>query len=136
MISAPRLLVADDDAVVLELILALLKTRGYDVGACADGQTALELLFEKPFSLAILDLEMPKRTGLDVALELRRRGKDTPVLFISGNFTPETLRACRELTRSECLEKPFNVGAFLEAIQRNLEPCAGPATPRPPAPGR
>lgn len=136
MNSGSRLLVADDDAVVLELIRGLLKARGHSVETCADGPAALKLLFEKPFSLAILDLDMPGRSGLDVALELRRRGKDTPILFISGNFSPETLRACRNLPRSECLEKPFNVPVFLDAVVKSLEPRAGSAAPQPPASGR
>ncbi|HXG61847.1 MAG TPA: response regulator [Planctomycetota bacterium] len=136
MNSGSRLLVADDDVVILELIRGLLKGRGYGVETCTDGPTALKLLCEKPFSLAVLDLDMPGRTGLDVGLELRRRGKDTPILFISGNFSPETLRACRSLPRSECLEKPFNVAVFLDAVAKGVELCDGSAAPQPPASGR
>lgn len=137
MKSRFTLLVADDDAVILELVRSILTGCGYSVDTCAEGQATLQLLLEKSYALAILDLDMPGRTGLEVAHELRRRGRDTPVLFISGNFTPENLRNCRELTRVECLEKPFNVGAFLEAVVRSLAPCgAPPQPPQPPAPGR
>lgn len=137
MKSRPALLVADDDAVILELVRAILTGCGYFVETCADGETTLQLLLEKPYALAILDLDMPGRTGLAVAQELRRRGRDTPILFISGNFTPENLQNCRKVTRTGCVEKPFNVGVFLQAVARSLEPCGvPPPPPRPAAPGR
>jgi len=68
-----RILVVDDDILVLEALEGLLKSSGYEVKCLTRGQEALAILDQEEFDLLILDVVMPKITGFDVCGEVRKR---------------------------------------------------------------
>jgi len=98
--SKNLILVVDDDAEIVSLTCATLKSAGYETIACTGGAQALEL-FEKhrdEICLVLLDLVMPGLTGREVAQRIRRVKKDAKILFISG-YIPEN--------KSEDLDGPI-----------------------------
>lgn len=96
--SATRVLVIDDSDTVIKSLKARLGARGYEVTGASDGATALELLATDSFDVVLLDLKMPRMSGLDVLRVLRRRYSATqlPVIVLTvSEDTPDILEAYR-----------------------------------------
>src|SRR3954468_12628479 len=79
-----RVLVADDDAAVRESLKQLLEAAGYQVKLAANGQEAVAVLASHRTDLLLLDLEMPKRDGWDVLLQLSDESSPLRVIVITG----------------------------------------------------
>lgn len=85
-----------------------------------DGAALLSYLGEHPecaASLIMTDMEMPRCGGLLLAQTLRKDGKNTPILFLSGSFTPEIIAKLSEFRDAAWLGKPFAPNEFLAAIR-------------------
>ncbi len=123
-----RVLVADDDELVRRLIHTILTQQGYDVGLCPDGEAALDRLAEGGWSLLIVDLHMPRRSGLEVIRELRARGAGLPAILISGVMSEEVVEECGGLGPVECIPKPFGVERLTAAVARFIHGVNPPAT--------
>lgn len=87
-VSGPTILVADDDADLLLLMTRRLSKAGYQVISASDGQQALELVEEFLPEMAVLDVLMPKLTGIEVVLRLRSdpATHDMLIMLISAGF--------------------------------------------------
>jgi PAS domain S-box-containing protein len=79
-----RLLVVDDDVEVLGLLRDMLRLKGHRVVATHDGEKALDLIATESFDLVLTDLGMPVVSGWDIAMSVKKRGKHTPVILITG----------------------------------------------------
>ena len=101
-----KVLVADDDRELVELLGYALKRDGHRVVSAYDGLTALQLFqIEKP-DLVLLDLNMPKRNGLEVIRELRRRS-EVPILMLTVKMDEETVVEALEVGADDYVYKPF-----------------------------
>jgi DNA-binding response OmpR family regulator len=119
-----QILVADDEPDVLEVIKAILEHEGFRVRTARDGEQAFKSLRKYDFDAAILDVEMPKATGIRVLKLMRRSSKlkDIPVMLITGNL----LRA-KELEENgvadlanDHLFKPFNTRDLIKRVKALL----------------
>lgn len=130
-----RILVADDDNVLRHAIVKILKGCGYEVTAFDNGADALEALQRDSFDLAILDIWMPRMSGIEVLSHLRNTTSRSRIIIMTSDDTPETLlRAVREQAY-DYIAKPFPPQSIVERAQRalhkDLEPpievlCAQP----------
>ena len=110
------ILVVDDDPSVRATIACALTELGYTVRTAADGETAIELVREKPPGLIILDYLMPGMDGAEVAREIAAIDPELPIVFSTGHAALRTLRAAAgEDVR--ILEKPFTLDE-LDALLR------------------
>jgi len=119
-----KILVVDDDILVLEALEELLKSSGYEVRVATRGQEALEVLEKEHFDLLILDVVMPKMTGFDVCCEVRKRDDEMSTVKIIM-LTAKTEAPNTEL-RKECgcdlyLTKPIDPARLKELIRNTLE---------------
>jgi class 3 adenylate cyclase len=107
---APRVLVADDDRSIRDLLQSYLEASGCRVLTAADGQTALDIAQKQVVDLVLLDVQMPRMNGLEVCRKLKV-GEFTrliPVMIVTAHDTdPERLEAIDAGT-DEFLGKPFN----------------------------
>lgn len=125
-----RILVADDDAHIVELVALYLERAGYDVLRAADGDEALAGALEHHPDLVILDVMMPGRDGLQVCQVLRRQS-DLPILLLSARAADLDRIAGLRLGADDYVTKPFNpdeLVARVEAILRRSRPEAVGAT--------
>lgn len=113
-----RILLAEDDPLVRNFLKQVLLNEGHFVVACEDGEAAWSQLSKESFSLLITDLEMPGRSGLELAQKLRASGKQTPIIIISGNFNADALLASAAIENVQCLSKPFTIAQLSETIFR------------------
>jgi len=86
--------VADDLALVLNAVSALLQESFDIVAMVSDGHAALEAILEHEPELAVLDISMPGMSGIDVAREVRRRGNNTRIVFLTMHEDSDILAAC------------------------------------------
>lgn len=106
-----RLLVVDDNPDNREMLTRRLRRLGYaNVECAADGEEALAMNAETPFDVILLDVMMPRKSGIEVLEELRlaNRLDDTPVIMISAATELDTVVRCLELGAEDYLPKPFN----------------------------
>jgi two-component system cell cycle sensor histidine kinase/response regulator CckA len=113
-----RLLVIDDEAMILRASARVLSVRGARVTAAADGHHGLELFAADPhaFDCVVLDVAMPFIDGIEVAQEARAMREDVPILFISGYGREEIQRRIVALDRVAFLEKPFSSTRLIAEI--------------------
>jgi FixJ family two-component response regulator len=114
--------VVDDDESVRESLPDLLKEFGFAARAFSSPEEFLASGCVPPTKCLILDIAMPGMSGPDLQRELKRRGHEIPIIFITAS-TDKTVRPrLLELGAIECLFKPFSDTALLEAINSALHP--------------
>ena len=115
-----RILVAEDQADIRELIVLNLRQAGYTVHAVADGRSALASQTEQASDLLILDLMMPGLDGLEVCKALRARGHSTPILMLTAKSTELDRVLGLELGADDYLTKPFSMAELLARVKALL----------------
>jgi DNA-binding response OmpR family regulator len=115
-----RILVAEDQADIRDLIVLNLQQSGYAVEACADGLSALQRQSEAACELLILDLMMPALDGLEVCKALRARGSATPILMLTAKSTELDRVLGLELGADDYLTKPFSMAELLARVKALL----------------
>ena len=115
-----KILVIDDEAEIRESLETLLTFEGYQVDVAADGTSGLAALEAKPYDLALLDLMMPDRSGLDVLKDLRQRDVETPVMVITAYGSVENAVAAIKLGANDFVTKPWNNDKLLIEIAQTI----------------
>ena len=111
-ISTTRLLVVEDDDSIRETVQEALKSEGFEVTACQNGNDALNLLTTsaaESIDALVLDLMLPGMGGLDLCRELRKRGISTPILVISARDSETDRVLGLEVGADDYLVKPFGL---------------------------
>ena len=104
-----RILVVDDEQMLLDMVEDALTFAGYDIAVAADGLTALGLVRNERPDLVILDVNMPEPDGFQVARSLRTTHPDLPVLFLTARSDIEDLRTGFDAGGDDYLTKPFRL---------------------------
>lgn len=112
-----RLLLAEDDLDLLELVERVLARAGYDVVRAVDGQAALHLGLTQQFDLAVLDRGLPARDGLEVLRAWRSGGIAMPTLILSAYGTIEDRITGLDAGAEDYLVKPFEVNELLARLR-------------------
>jgi excisionase family DNA binding protein len=118
--ARPRVLVADDEASIRDLLAKTLALADYEVDLVPDGRSAIERLRIMPYDLLITDLKMPGVDGLAVIREARRLRADIPVIIITGFSTEASAIEAVNLGVSGYLTKPFRVPRVLATAAKAL----------------
>ena len=115
-----RILVVDDDADVRDVLTRFLKRRGYIVEHACDGEEALDAVREHEPDLMLLDIYLPKMTGLDVLLHMRDEHLYARTIALSGIPDDQIVQSSKELGAVDFMAKPFDFPALTAAIDANL----------------
>ena len=111
---------ADDEAMVRQVTGDVMRSMGYTVVEAVDGVDALEKFQRAPqtFSMAILDLVMPRMDGYATFHALRRIRPDLPVVFISGYSREEVPMPAEVRDHAGFLQKPFQMNQLVQVLER------------------
>jgi DNA-binding response OmpR family regulator len=122
-VTAPLVLLAEDDEDVRALAELVLRREGYEVAAVADGQAALEAAAERTPAVAVLDVSMPRMDGLEAARRLRERPEmhDVPIMLLTARVTEDDRERGREAGVDDQLDKPFSPAVLAERVRTLLE---------------
>lgn len=114
-----RILAVDDEPDILELLVEILRSEGYEMLAASDGMAALNLLGRTGADLVITDTMMPHLDGVALIRSMRERPdlRDVPVIMMSAAGRP----ALDGLDVSTFLHKPFDLSALLDAVAQAVD---------------
>lgn len=112
-----RILVAEDEKDMNRLISRALEKEGYGVDSCYDGEEAMEYLESADYDGAVLDIMMPKKDGYQIVKELRQKGDDTPVIFLTARDSIADRVKGLDLGADDYLIKPFDFDELLARIR-------------------
>ncbi len=124
-----RLLLIEDEPGLVLTLTDRLTREGYRVENSADGESGLERAAGEVFDLLLLDVMLPRRNGLDVLRELRKRGVDTPVIMLTAKGQVTDKVAGLKLGADDYVTKPFEMVELLARIEAKLRRV--PATTHP-----
>jgi DNA-binding response OmpR family regulator len=122
MVLSRRILLAEDQADIRDLVAMNLRSGGYEVTAVGDGLAALNAFNADPaaHALLILDLMMPGMDGLEVCKALRARAAATPILMLTAKSTELDRVLGLELGADDYLTKPFSLAELLARVKALL----------------
>ncbi|HBQ13836.1 MAG TPA: hypothetical protein DEF51_22770 [Myxococcales bacterium] len=120
--TRPRVLIADDDELMIRSVRGLLKRAGYDVVACSDGEDAVEAARRESFALVILDGQMPRLDGFSALAELRKLPgcRRVPIMMLTSLGEDEHVERAFANGADDYLEKPFNPRQLRARVRRML----------------
>ncbi len=128
-----HVLLAEDDAVNQLLATRLLQKRGHSVVVAGDGRQAIEAFARERFDLVLMDLHMPRVSGVEAAVAIRAAeagtGRRVPIIAVTANTKSQAAEQCFAADMDAYMSKPFRAADLFEAIARLL------GSPAPHAPG-
>jgi two-component system, OmpR family, KDP operon response regulator KdpE len=127
-----RILVVDDDPLILKFVTVNLEARGFQVFQASDGEQALEAFNNTPLDLILLDIMMPKINGHDVCFRIRQQSA-IPIIMLSGLDGPQDKAACLDSGADDYMTKPFSLRvlfARIEAVLRRSQSKLPPGNDR------
>ena len=110
-----HVLIVEDEPEMAKLLSRGLQEEQFEVSLAHDGQAALELSSSRPFDVILLDVMLPKMSGLEVARQLRGREQETPVLMLTARDSLHDIVKGLNAGADDYLTKPFS---FLELLAR------------------
>ena len=118
--TAKKILVAEDQTDIRQLLVLNLRSAGYDVTEAVDGLQALALQTATPHDALVLDLMMPGLDGIELCKTLRARGCSTPILMLTAKASELDRVLGLELGADDYLTKPFSLAELLARVKALL----------------
>ena len=120
--SRKRILICDDDPVILRLLEVNLELEGYDVLLADNGEKAVEVAQADRPDLILLDIMMPRLDGYETAARLKEVDgtKDIPVVFLSAKAQQADIDKGKTFGVADYLTKPFDPNDLIETVERLL----------------
>jgi DNA-binding response OmpR family regulator len=117
--GGPLVLVADDEEDILVLVSFRLDRAGCTVLTAEDGKEALDLILEKRPDIAVLDVRMPKLSGIEVLRRVRADAAvgQTPVILLSAGVQEESISKGLEAGANEYMKKPFSPDELVARVE-------------------
>jgi DNA-binding NtrC family response regulator len=115
-----RILIVDDEEIVLRSCLRILANTDYVVDVAEGGLEALKKIDETPYDVLVVDIMMPKMDGLEVLRHVKNTRPDSEVIIFTGLAQSETALRAQKLGAFGYLPKPFEPDEILQMIERAL----------------
>ena len=116
-----NILIVDDDHELLSNLSEILRDRGYQTTEASSGQEALDKAASEGFDIVLLDQTMPKISGMDVLVELKKIRPRIKIIMITAFATIDNATQAIKKGASDYISKPFNVEDLDATISRTLE---------------
>jgi CheY-like chemotaxis protein len=122
---AGRILVAEDNKSIQEIVSRLLKFMGFEVALAGNGFEALLLFIGNSFDLVLTDLEMPIMDGLSLAGHIRERSPSTPIILLTGSDRETVRKKVETGPFDSVIFKPFRLEDLTSTVRGALAPREG-----------
>jgi two-component system response regulator PhoP len=120
-----RILLVEDEAPLRETLAARLKREGYAVDVAGDGEEGLYLGKEMPVDIAVIDLGLPKLSGMDLVTALRKEGRKFPILILTARSSWQDKVEGLKTGADDYLVKPFHVEELLARVNALVRRASG-----------
>jgi CheY-like chemotaxis protein len=121
LLTSPSLLITDDDSDFRETLQAALQPRGFRTLLAGDGEEALEIVRREEVHLLLLDMHMPKLTGLETLRLVRQFRAMLPCILLSAQWDDWLMEQARREQVFSMLSKPVTLGQLTGAVFQALE---------------
>jgi len=119
--TLPHIRVVEDDITLATLLKENLKLNAYTTRLCKDGEEAWQVYQKERFDLALLDVNMPKKNGFELAKLIREQDAFTPLVFLTANSSEEDKLKGFGLGADEYITKPFSTQELLARLKAILK---------------
>ena len=119
--SNPHILIVEDESALSALLKENLKMAGYSTRLCKDGEEGWQVFQKERFDLCLLDVNMPKKTGFELAKLIREEDVFTPIIFLTANTSEEDKLKGFGLGADEYITKPFSSQELIARIKAILK---------------
>lgn len=114
-----KILLVEDDIEISDMLKNFLMTENYEVTTAFDGESACQEFFADDYSLVLLDLMIPKKSGMEVMKEIREKNT-VPIIILSAKDTDSDKTLGLGLGADDYITKPFSVTEILARIKANI----------------
>lgn len=114
------ILIIEDEKKLVEILRRALKNELYSVDVAYDGEEGLEKAMKNNYSLIVLDIMLPKKDGMAVCQELRKRGVFTPIIMLTARGTIEDRISGLDIGADDYLVKPFGMNELFARVRAVL----------------
>jgi two-component system, sensor histidine kinase and response regulator len=136
---ALRILIAEDIPANQEVLMGLLRTRGYIVEAVSNGREALAVLETRSFDVVLMDVQMPEIDGIEATGAIRAKervsGAHLPIIAVTAYAMPEDRERCLEAGMDGYISKPILSHELFDIVERFTAPAQQPTNAPPAVPG-
>ena len=115
-----RILLVEDEPGLVTTLGDRLRSEGHHVQSATDGETGLQMASSAPFDLIILDIMLPRKSGIDVCRDLRQRGISTPVLMLTARGQTVDKVVGLKIGADDYMTKPFEMLELLARVEALL----------------
>jgi two-component system, OmpR family, response regulator MtrA len=117
-----RILVVDDEDIILEMVAIALTDRGYAPVVCNSGTDALSMFRDTNPDLVLLDIQLPGRDGIEICRDIRAES-GTPIIMLTANGETESLVLALEAGADDYIVKPYKAEELTARIRARLRPA-------------
>ncbi len=114
-----KILLVEDDIEISEMLKNFLMTENFEVVTALDGESACQKFWAEDYSLVLLDLMIPKKSGMEVMKEIRKKST-VPIIILSAKDTDSDKTLGLGLGADDYITKPFSVTEVLARIKANI----------------
>jgi len=115
---AKKILVIDDEEIIIKSLSKLLEKNGYEVFIAKNGQDALVMVEEVEFNLVIADIRMPGMNGVETVESIKKK---IPTIFITGYADEDIEKKAQDLDPIAYIYKPFDIKELVDKIKETLK---------------
>jgi DNA-binding NtrC family response regulator len=119
--NAIKILVVDDEEIVLESCQAVLEEAGFEVVLVPSADKALKEMKHEEFALLLIDVKMPEHDGMYLMQEVKKRWPGKPVIVMSGYYTVNTINEAIRMGAATFIAKPFEPEELVQTIHQVIE---------------
>jgi DNA-binding response OmpR family regulator len=116
-----KILVVDDEPVVLNSCRKVLEEDGFDVRLVPSADEALTALKDEGFDLLLIDVKMPKHDGIYLIKKIKEQWSDIPIIVMSGYTTPDTIAAGAKMGAAAFIAKPFTPDELIKELRQVIQ---------------
>ena len=116
-----KILVVDDEGIVLDSCQRVLEEDGLDVLLVTSADKAIAAIEDEEPSILLMDIKMPVRDGIDLMREVKEKWPSIPIIVMSGYHTTETIEEANKMGAVAFINKPFTPDELLETIRQVIQ---------------
>ncbi len=115
-LETPRLLITDDDPAMRRSLQDIFEERGFQTRLACDGQEAVNIVQEDQIHLLLLDMHMPRMTGLEAIRKLQQLAQPVPCILFSAKLDDALAQQAQQADVFSVLAKPFRLAQITELV--------------------
>lgn len=121
-----KILIAEDDTLMMKIMELCLAQEGYDIICCQDGLDAMKRIEQENPDVIILDIMLPYFSGLEILGKVKQKGTQVPVIMVSAMGQQTVMDEAIKLGADHFISKPFNIN-YLKAYLQQFSTVAATA---------